>query len=115
MRQPCPMPPPRFFLFGRRCWETQGMLFMDLNNGARTSVLQKGNSEAERLNRGCFCITLDRHALMEALNRDVGSQDFAQELGESHPSLFSNVPAFVPAETLIEMARAVDSVETAAR
>jgi hypothetical protein len=28
--------------------------------------------EAERLNRGCFCITLDRYALMEALNREVG-------------------------------------------
>jgi hypothetical protein len=71
--------------------------------------------EAERLNRGCFCITLDRHALMEALNREVGSQDFAQGLSESHPSLFSNVPAFVPAETLIEMARVVDAVEAAAR
>ena len=57
----------------------------------------KGGGEAERLNRGCFCITLDRHALMEVLNREVGSQDFAQELDESHPSLFSNVPAFVPA------------------
>src|ERR1700722_13021412 len=71
--------------------------------------------ESERLNRGCFCISLDRHALTEALNRDVGSQDFAQALGVSHPSLFSNVPAFVPAETLIEMARVIDAVEAAAR
>jgi hypothetical protein len=71
--------------------------------------------EAERLNRGCFCITLDRNALMEALNREVGSHDFAQRLSESHPSLFSNVPAFVPAETLSEMARVVDAVETAVR
>jgi hypothetical protein len=75
----------------------------------------EGGGEAERLNRGCFCITLDRHALVEALNREVGSQDFAQELGESHPSLFSNVPAFVSAEALLEMARVVDAVETAAR
>jgi hypothetical protein len=73
-----------------------------------------GTQEAERLNRGCFCITLDRNALMAALNREVGSQDFAQELASSHPSLFSNVPAFVPAETLIEMARIVDAVEAAA-
>jgi hypothetical protein len=81
-------------------------------------AMQMGTTEgreAERLNRGCFCITLDRHALIEALNREVGSQDFAQELGESHPSLFSNVPAFVTAETLIEMARVVDAVETTAR
>jgi hypothetical protein len=87
---------------------------MDLNRDAQTSVRREGNSEAERLNRGCFCITLDRDALMEALNREAESQDFAQGLRESHPSLFSNVPVFVPAETSIEMARVVDSVETVA-
>jgi hypothetical protein len=73
-----------------------------------------GAGEAERLNRGCFCITLDRHALMEALNQEAGSHDFAQGLAESHPSLFSNVPVFVPARTLMEMAQVVDAVETAA-
>jgi hypothetical protein len=70
---------------------------------------------AERLNRGCFCITLDRPALARALNREVDSPDFAQRLGETHPSLFSNVAAFVSAETLAEMAEVVDAVETAAR
>jgi hypothetical protein len=74
-----------------------------------------GGDEAGRLNRGCFCITLDRDALTDALNREVGSPDFAQALSESHPTLFSNVPAFVPSETLIEMARVVDAVEAAAR
>ena len=76
--------------------------------------MTKGD-QAERLNRGCFCITLDRPALMEALNKEVGSHDFAQRLSETYPTLFSNVPTFVPAETLIEMARVVDAVETAAR
>ena len=71
--------------------------------------------DAQLLNPGCICIILDRHALIEALNQEVGSRDFAQRLSESHPSLFSNVPAFVPAETLSEMARVVDAVETAAR
>jgi hypothetical protein len=84
-------------------------------NGGPLDLVVTGGGEAERLNRGCFCITLDRNALMEALNREVGSKDFAQRLGESHPSLFSNVPTFVPAETLVEMARVVDAVETAAR
>jgi hypothetical protein len=77
--------------------------------------LVEGGGEAERLNRGCFCITLDRNALTVALNREVGSPDFAQGLAASHPSLFSNVPVFIPAETLIEMTRVVDAVETAAR
>ena len=79
------------------------------------SPLVDSGGEAERLNRGCFCITLDRDALTEALNREVGSQDFAQRLAASHPSLFSNVPAFIPSDTLIEMTRVVDAVETAAR
>lgn len=82
---------------------------------AQTVVLPEVRSEAERLNRGCFCITLDRHALMESLDREVGSPDFAQKLSESHPSLLSNVPAFVPAEILAEMTRVVDAVEEAAQ
>jgi hypothetical protein len=52
---------------------------------------------------------------MEALSREVGSPDFGERLGESHPSLFSNVPVFVPAEPLMEMARVIDAVELAAR
>lgn len=79
------------------------------------SVVQEGVSKAERLNRGCFCITLDRDALMVALNREAGSLDFAQALAVSHASLFSNVQAFVPAETMVEMTRVVSAAEAAAR
>lgn len=75
--------------------------------------LQQHVGAAERLNRGCFCITLDRPALMQALNLEVGSTDFAQRLLDSHSSLFSNVAAFVSSETLIEMVRVVDAVEAA--
>jgi len=75
----------------------------------------KVSSKAERLNLGCFCRTLDRNALLKALNRDIGSQDFAEKLAASHPFLFSNVQAFVPAETLREMAWVVDAVEAAAQ
>jgi hypothetical protein len=74
-----------------------------------------GGGATERLNRGCFCITLDRPALEEALNLEVGSTDFAQRLVDSHSSLFSNVAAFVSTETLIEMVRVVEAVEAAAR
>jgi hypothetical protein len=88
---------------------------MELNKGIGVSVLENDSREAERLNRGCFCITLDRNALIDALNCEVRSHDFAQELVESHPTLFSNVPTFIPSETLVQMARVIDSVETAAR
>jgi hypothetical protein len=72
-------------------------------------------SEAERLNRGCFCITLDRTALLEALDSEVGSGGFAKRLAETHPSLFSNVSVFVPASVLTEMERVVQAVEAASR
>lgn len=70
---------------------------------------------AEQLNRGCFCITLDRQALEGALDREVGTAGFATALARSHPLLFSNVPVFVPAEAMAEMARVVTAVEAAAR
>ena len=70
---------------------------------------------AELLNRGCFCITLDRQALEKALDREAGDPGFAAGLARSHPLLFSNVPVFVPAQTMAEMARVVTAVEAAAR
>lgn len=76
--------------------------------------MSAGN-EAERLNLGCFCITLDRDALMAVLNRDMGSTDFAQGLDASHPSLFSNVPTFVAAEAMREMTRVIDAIEALGR
>lgn len=82
---------------------------------AQISAIEEVGSKAERLNRGCFCITIDRVALVGALNREAGSQDFAQGLSKTHPSLFSNVPAFVPAELLTEMAQVIDAVEATAR
>lgn len=73
------------------------------------------DDDAQRLNLGCFCVTLDRAALIETLNREVGSKDFAQRLNASHPTLFSNVSTFVTAEMLSEMAGAIEAVESAAR
>lgn len=78
-------------------------------------IVEEVGSKVEQLNQGCFCITIDRVALGDALNREVGSKDFAQGLSDSHPSLFSNVPVFVPAELLTEMAHVVDAVEAASR
>jgi len=70
---------------------------------------------ASRLNGGCFCITLDRQSLAETLDREVGLPGFAEQLGASHPVLFSNVPVFAPAPALEGMSRIVKAVEAAAK
>jgi hypothetical protein len=74
---------------------------------------QGTTGQADRLNRGCFCITLDRSALAEALDLEVGAEGFAAQLLISHPTLFSAVPVFVPASVLAEMMRIVGAVEAA--
>ncbi len=79
-----------------------------------TAAAGRISGEAERLNRGCFCVTLDRKALAAELDLEVGSVGFADALAQSHPLLFSNVPVFVPAGVLAEMAQVVAAVEAAA-
>jgi hypothetical protein len=74
-----------------------------------------GANEAERLNHGCFCITLDRPGLARALDNEVGAAGFAEHLRGTHPTLFSNVPVFAPEAVLAEMLRIVTAVEAAAR
>jgi hypothetical protein len=72
-----------------------------------------GLDEAERLNRGCFCVTLDRPLLAKIFDQEVGVKGFTEALERSHPSLFSNAPVFVPAGVLSEMAQVVRAVEAA--
>jgi hypothetical protein len=88
-----------------------GMANIEVSSLAQQSRV----SEAERLNHGCFCVTLDRKTLADVLNREVGVQGFAEQLSASRPNLFSNVPVFVPSVALAEMARVVGAVEAAAR
>lgn len=53
--------------------------------------------------------------LAEALDREVGLHGFAEQLIRSHPTLFSNVPVFLPATVVDEMMRIVGAVEAASR
>lgn len=86
-----------------------------------TPMAEKTSSDAsapeiaERLNHGCFCVTLDRAALSRHLDAEVGNDGFAAALATSHPSLFSNVPVFVSPETMLAMEHVVAAVEAAAQ
>ena len=71
-------------------------------------------SVAEALNKECFCITLDRPALHDALLRDSGNT-ITQELIDARPNLFSNAPMFLSAELLAQMHSTVRAIESVAR
>jgi hypothetical protein len=83
--------------------------------GGTAKVSCSGVGTAERLNRACFCITLDRPKLLRSLDAEVGSLGFAAALAKSHPSLLSNVPVFVTPETIIALTQVVAAVEEAVR
>ncbi len=69
----------------------------------------------ERLNRECFCITLDRGVLREALEREVEDTEFFATLSRTHPHLFATAPLFLGQADLDEMLRVVRAIEAAAR
>ena len=79
------------------------------------SLLQDAQLSAERLNRECFCITLDRDALCEAVEREVGDPDFCATFGRTRPHLFSSVPVFLSESDVADMLRIVRAIETVTR
>ena len=57
-------------------------------------------SISELLNQECFCITLDRDALCQALEREVGDPEFCRNFIGPKTHLFSNVPVFLSVRTV---------------
>ncbi|RWK65685.1 hypothetical protein [Mesorhizobium sp.] len=78
------------------------------------AVAKVSTSLSERLNRKCFCITLDRAELWAALDREAGEPGFCETFMATRPHLFSNVPVFLAASALDEMQRIVVAIEAAA-
>lgn len=72
-------------------------------------------SVSERLNQGCFCITLDRDALRQALEREVGDPDFCATFINMRPHLFSNSSVFLSESDTGGMVRIVRAIEAATR
>lgn len=81
-----------------------------------TLVLNRpGLTASDWLNRECFCITLDRDALTQALDREAGDPQFCSTFIETRPHLFSNAPVFLPAAEIARMLRVVRAIEAASR
>ena len=71
-------------------------------------------SHADQLNRQCFCITLDRKALYESLQRQFSdTRNGALDAPDLQP-FFSSTPVFVPQTEITAMERVVQAIETAA-
>jgi hypothetical protein len=58
-----------------------------------------------RFNQECFCVTLDRDALCESLEREVDDPDFCATFIRPRTHLFSNAPVFLSEGNVAEMLR----------
>ncbi len=70
---------------------------------------------SDRLNQNCFCVTLDRGSLCEALEHEVGDPEFCETFILPKAHLFSNVPVFLSASEVTEMQEVVAAIEATAR
>ena len=70
---------------------------------------------SERLNQNCFCVTLDRGSLCEALEHEASDPAFCETFIRPKAHLFSNVPVFLSAAEMAEMQKVVAAVEATAR
>lgn len=86
-----------------------------MNTTVGDAVEPMWKSVASRLNRSCFCITLDQQALSHALEVETGDPEFCSSFISTRPFLFSNVPVFLSSQTIMEMGRIATAIETTAQ
>ena len=67
---------------------------------------------AASLNKGCFCISLDDHALYRALESELGQPGLFQLVQERCPYVFAARPVFISREQRERMAAVVQAVES---
>ena len=70
---------------------------------------------SDRLNKNCFCVTLDRQSLCEALEHEAGDPAFCETFIHPRAHLFSKVPVFLSATEVAEMQEVVAAIETTAQ
>ena len=69
------------------------------------------NRIAEQLNRECQCVTLDREALRQALQRGPAGADLYAMIAEGRPHLFAESAVFLGEQSIRRMAEVIAAVE----
>ena len=86
-------------------------------DNAGSPCAQGGTSRdlAHQLNRSCFCISLDRKAMADAMLKASGDDRFFATHIENRTHLFSSLPVFLPHADLDRMMAVVAAIEAVAR
>ena len=80
-------------------------------NAGPGQTAQDPATPEERMNAGCFCISLDQAALRAALEAELGSKDMVTLVEERCPFLFSAMPVFVSESQRDQMESTVAALE----
>jgi hypothetical protein len=67
------------------------------------------NRSAASLNHSCFCTTVDRDALRQALAAELDDNAYSQSTITTHPNLFAGVSVFISAESVKRMYEVVQA------
>ena len=84
-------------------------------NNPGSSSSKRVQDRTDRLNKNCFCVTLDLPSLREAMEREAGEPAFFETFIRPKAHLFSQVPVFLSATTVDEMRAIAAAVETTAQ
>ena len=72
-------------------------------------------ARSERLNAGCFCLSLDNALLHQALSTELGSKEIVTLVEERCPFLFSARPVFISEAQATRMANVITAIEAVVR
>ncbi|WP_054005283.1 ATP-grasp domain-containing protein [Cypionkella psychrotolerans] len=86
-----------------------------MTDAVQTEACAPSEFAPEHLNQTCYCITLDQSELALALDAASGEPGFQARIAVNQPHLFSNVPVFLPASTLLAMQDIVVAIEQVAQ
>ncbi len=79
---------------------------------ADTNLSESCTARAERLNRDCRCVSLDRLALRSALEGEEDCGEIWRLIETERPHLFSDTAVYVGRRQMDEMARAIAAIES---